>query len=131
MTGVSNSTYTCYGGGFGFDVGGSAAGSTFAVPSTSTGITYALSGFPTITGGGMRINVVTGTSAGSATNTYCAPITSGSGTIAWTALELTCYDTPVGAALTGPPAELQAVQFSIDDGTASTAYNICVTSVTF
>jgi hypothetical protein len=135
MTGVASTTtpYPCYGGGFGFNVGqmsGSMTAGTFSVPSTSTGLTYALSNIPSGIGG-LRIQVVTGTAPASATNSYCAPITAATGTVPWTSLELTCYDTPVGTALTGPPMDLQQIEISIDDGTAAGAFNFCLDSISF
>jgi hypothetical protein len=131
MTGVSSST--CYGGGFGINVGqtmGSMTAGTVAATATA-GLTYSLSNVPTIAGGGVRIQVVTGTAAASATNSYCAPITAPSGTIPWSSFELTCYATPPGTALTGPPADIQQVEVTIDDGTAAAAYNFCIDSITF
>jgi hypothetical protein len=111
---------------------GATAAGTCAVATTSTGISYSLSNVPAITGGGLRLQVVTGTAAASATNSYCAPITTASGTIPWTSLELTCYNSPPGTALAGPPAQLQQVEISIDDGTAATAFtNLCLDAVSF
>jgi hypothetical protein len=134
MTGAGSAAapYVCNGAGFGINVGqtmGSTVTGTYSVPASSTGITYTLSAAPPA--GGMRIQVVTGTGASSATNNYCAPITAASGTVPWTSLSLTCYNTPAGAALTGPPAELQNVQFTIDDGATVSAYNMCLNSITF
>jgi len=128
-TGIASAAapYNCYGGGFGINVGqtsGSSTVGTYTVPSTSTGITYALSGFPTIAGGGMRIQVTVGGM------TYCSPITSGSGTVAWTAMTVACYN-PGGAALPGAPNALTNVEFTIDDGTAGMPYDICLTALTF
>jgi hypothetical protein len=136
MTGIASTAtpYVCNGAGFGINVGqamGATVPGTCSVLATSTGITYALSNFPTIPGGGLRIEVVTGTAAASATNSYCAPITAATGTIPWTSLELTCYNTPAGTPLAGPPAQLQQVEISIDDGTAATAFNFCIDSISF
>jgi hypothetical protein len=136
MTGAASTAapFVCNGVGFGINVSqamGSSTTGTLAVPATSTGVTYALSNLPATPGGGMRMQVVAGTAAPSATNTYCAPITAASGTIPWTSLALTCYDTPTGAALAGPPAELQQVEFTVDDGTTAAAFNFCLDSITF
>jgi hypothetical protein len=132
-TGVVNPPdYTCNGAGFGINIGqamGSTVTGTYSVPATSTGITYTLSGPPPA--GGMRIQVVTGTAIGTVATTYCATITGATGVVAWTSLELTCYDTPPGDPLTGPPTDLQNVQFTIDDSATATPYNICLNSVTF
>jgi hypothetical protein len=133
-TGVSVAPYNCYGGGFGINVNqaiNSTTLGTYSVPTTSTGITYALSNVPTIASGGMRIEVVTGTAAASSTNTYCTPITAASGTVPWTSLAQSCYITPPGVALTGPPTDLQQLEFAIYDGTTATAFNICVDSISF
>jgi hypothetical protein len=136
MTGIASTAapYVCNGAGFGINVGqamGAAGAGTCSVATTSTGISYSLSDVPAITGGGLRIQVVTGTGAGSATNTYCAPITAASGTIPWTSLALTCYNTPPGTALTGPPADLQQVEVTIDDGTAAAPFNFCIDAISF
>jgi hypothetical protein len=132
-TGVASTSapYLCNGVGFGINVdqaSGSAMAGTYSVPTTSTGITYALSSFPAPPGGSVRIQVVTGTGTGS---TYCATIAAATGTVAWTSLEENCYGTPPGAALAGPPTDLQDVQFTIEDGTAMYHYDVCLDSITF
>ncbi len=128
-TGIASlsAPYNCYGAGFGINVGqvsGSPTAGTFMVPATSAGITYNLSGFPTIAGGGMRIQA---TVAGT---TYCAAINSGMGMVPWTSLTVACYNSG-GATLTAPPTALTNVEFTLDDGTAPTTYDICVTALSF
>jgi hypothetical protein len=135
-TGIAStsSPYNCYGAGLVLNVGqlsGSSTVGTYSVSASSMGINYTLSSFPTIPGGGMHLEVMTGTAAASATNTYCAPIAAAKGTVAWSSLALTCYGTPTGAALTGPPTDLQSVQFVVDDGTVETSFDICIDAITF
>jgi hypothetical protein len=118
-------TYSCYGGGFGINVGqmmGSMTNSPISLAGT-TKINYALSGFNSIPGG-MRIQVTEGGM------TYCATITTATGSVPWTSLAQTCYDTPPGTALAGAPMALTNIQFSIDDAaTAGSGYEVCVTSL--
>jgi hypothetical protein len=121
----------CYGGGFGVEVQGEGASSTgYAVPSSSTGVTYSLSEFPTYVGS-MMIAVYLGANGGSGGTSYCSIISAASGTVPWTSFEQNCYATPPGPALTGPPTNLFRVQFQINDGLNPTNFNFCLTGLAF
>jgi hypothetical protein len=133
-TGVGPPMYVCNGAGFGLNIGqtmGSSATGMMAAPAGSTGITYALSNLPTITGGGMRIQVTT--VSGGATP-YCSPITAASGSVTWASFIQMCYNP---AATQGPalpaagPSDIQNVGFTIDDGSAAGTYNLCLTGISF
>jgi hypothetical protein len=134
-TGVYSASPFCWGAAFGFLVNQAmdSAGTfgTYLVPSSSTGIAYSLSSFPTTPGGGMRLVVTTGTAASTTANEYCSLIIAASGTVAWTSLAVNCWETPPGASLTGPPPDLQNVYFEVLDGTTRASFDICIDSITF
>jgi hypothetical protein len=110
-------------GGIGFGLSQSmSAPSPGPFPATGSGIKYAVTSVPTTTG--LRVAI----DHGGAANQYCAVVTAPSGTVTWADLLLNCYDTPPGAALTGPPTDATQIQFQlVNAGTA----DFCVTAVSF
>jgi hypothetical protein len=138
MTGTVStaSPYVCNGAGFGLNVAGM-TGTTYSVSSTSAGINYNLSGYPSTAGITMRIQVTVNSPAGCSPSantcaSYCASISSGSGMVSWTDLTEECYNMVGGSpALAGPPSDLLNVEFTVNDGATPTSFNICVDSITF
>jgi hypothetical protein len=121
--------YSAFGGGIGFNLNQAMATSatgTTAMPfvTTGSGISYVVSSIPP---NGLRLQI----DHGGSTNTYCANVTAPSGTIPWSGFALTCYNTPPGAALTGPPDDATQIEFQmVTTATAGTG-DFCVTSVSF
>jgi hypothetical protein len=119
--------YSAFGGGIGFNLNQAMATSatpTTAMPfvTTGSGISYTVTNVPA---NGLRLQIDHGGM------TYCANVTTASGTIPWASLELTCYDTPPGAALTGPPGDATQIEFQmVTTATAGTG-DFCVTAVGF
>ncbi len=98
------------------------------MPSTSTGLTYALSNFPT---GTPRILVTNGAPNNTA-DPYCYSLPSKSGTVPWTSFNTKCFDTPVdGVALTGPPQMATQIEIEVNSTLTPTTFDFCVTALSF
>jgi hypothetical protein len=125
---VNAPDYTCYGGGFGINLGQMMGGTTntpINAPSASTGIAYSLTGY-TSASNGMRIQVAVGT-----TN-YCAVLMAASGSVKWSDFNTKCYDTPAdGTALSGPPQGLSQIEFQVNAGSSSFTFGVCIDSLSF
>jgi hypothetical protein len=127
-TGVASTTV--WGGGIGFNLNQAmATGSmsppvdAYPIPTTATGITYALSSLE----GTMRIVLTTS----DAPDGYGYTLTAASGTVPWASFNTTPWAPATGTALTGAPQNAQAIEFEVVAGAAPTSFNFCVTSVSF
>jgi hypothetical protein len=121
--------YTAFGGGIGFNLNQMMA--TSATPTaispfaaTGSGISYTVSSLPA---NGLRIQIDHGGSA----NQYCANVTTASGVIPWANLTLMCYNTPPGAALTGPPSDATQIEFQMVTVASAGTGDFCITAVGF
>jgi hypothetical protein len=121
--GANPAPYSVYGGGIGINLNqvmGATAVGTFAA--TGSGIGYAVTSVPT---NGLRIQIDHGGM------TYCAPVTATTGTIPWANFAITCYNTPPGAALTGPPNDATQIEFQMVTVATAGSGDFCVTSLLF
>jgi hypothetical protein len=130
-------SYSYYGGGIGVNLsqpsGSMGLGAPFAA--TGTGISYAISSFPTVgTGGAVRLIIDNGATAGANGADYCAAITTATGMVPWSMFFTQCYNLPggdAGAGLSGPPTTASHVQFQVASGMTAGSFDFCVTSLKF
>jgi hypothetical protein len=122
-------SYSCYGAGIGINLNqmqGSMAMGDYAVPMSSTGVHYAVSSLPNITGGGLRVIITAGGTD------YCAQVNSAMGEVMWSQFNSKCYDSPPdGMTLSGPPQMATQLKFQVASGTAAGTFDFCVTEVSF
>jgi hypothetical protein len=116
---------TVWGGGIGVNLNQIMATSSTSPPintfaATGSGITYALSSFPTQ---GMRIII------DSSAMDYCAPITGASGTVKWSSFNTKCWDNS-GMTLAGAPTATH-INFQVNSASAAADFDFCVTAVSF
>jgi hypothetical protein len=130
---AQNTTYSNWGAGFGINVGqtsGSMTNTPYAVKSSSTELSYALSNVPPAA----RI-VITDGAATDGSDDYCYDFQStdgATGTIKWTSFNTKCYDTPAdGKALSGPPQTLTAIKVQTGGLTSVSTFDFCIDSFSF
>jgi hypothetical protein len=119
---------TAWGGGIGFNLNQAmATGSTsppinaYAVATTHTGISYALSALPTQ---GARIIIDDNGSD------YCAALGAATGTVPWASFNTACWNGG-GTALAGAPQTATHLQFEVTASNAPAPFDFCVTAVSF
>jgi hypothetical protein len=103
---------------------GSAA-MTYAVSTSSTGLTYAFATLPPRA----MINVSLGNGQ-SYTDEYCFLPTTASGTIPWTSFHQTCTTYP-GPALVGPPQNVTAIDVQVGVAQTAGSFDFCVSQLHF
>jgi hypothetical protein len=123
---AQNPTFTNFGGGVGVNLNQpSAAPSPIDSLSLTgtTGISYAVSNIPA---DGLRLSIESGGTS------YCANLTSVTGTVPWADFNTECFDTPpTGTALTGAPTAATNVEFLVPSSTTTEAWSFCVETLTF
>ena len=118
-------TYSDYGGGLGIYVNGVGVDTTM-VAASGSGLMYALTNLPTASGGVRLILYNAGVS-------YCAVLTTASGTVPWGMFTPMCYAAAgmQGTALAGAPTAINKIQFQMTSGATASTYNFCVTALAY
>jgi hypothetical protein len=121
MTGAA--TATTWGAGVGVNLNqtpNSTVPGTYAAPTASAGVTYALSSLPT---GSVYMIIDNGGTP------YFATLTAASGSIPWSMFKSTPWVVDASAPLGGPPQMATHLQIQLTAGTAASPFSFCAISL--